>query len=213
MTQEVGSQPKQEIKLLPVSEMEKMSHAELYKARTNAKTPEEQRHIAPYEHRAFAREYVEENPVTGAIGLAVAIPGYQAAKAVGATGSRTGVDSKQMVEGYKGVAEGLSKGIVEPWKRVWNRVEEAISPPISKNIPVKPWEKNWEGRPEGIKSPSVAVKRNKAEEEMAAMVAAPDTGAGLTAGALQGILVDLEAGKLSPKQQEQLKEALKGIRN
>ena len=166
MTQEVGSQPKQEIKLLPVSEMEKMSHAELYKARTNAKTPEEQRHIAPYEHRAFAREYVEENPVTGAIGLAVAIPGYQAAKAVGATGSRTGVDSKQMVEGYKGVAEGLSKGIVEPWKRVWNKIEESLQAPVPKDVPVKPWEKNWEGprapTPTGssdCSKPSATVKR------------------------------------------------------
>lgn len=212
MTQEAGNQPK-EIKLLPISEMEKMSHAELYKARTNAKTPEEQKHIAPYEHRAFAREYVEENPITGAIGLAVAIPGYQAVKATGATGSRTGVDTKQMVEGYKGVGEGLSRAVVEPWKRVWNRVEEALQKPVPKDVPVKPWEKNWEGRPEGTKaSPSVAVKRSRAEENMAASVAGTDSAAGITRSALEGVLQDLESGKLSDKQKEHLKEALKGIR-
>lgn len=136
MTQETGNQP--EVKLLPIAEMEKMSHAELYRARINAKTPEEQKHIAPYEHRAFAREYTEENPVTGAVGLAVAIPAYQAAKATGLTSSRTGVDTKQMVEGYKGIAEGL----VAPWKRVWNRVEESVTEKPPETGP-KPWERAW----------------------------------------------------------------------
>lgn len=210
MTQEAGNQP--EIKLLPISEMETMSHEQLYRARINAKTPEEQKHIAPYEHRAFAREFVEQNPVTGAVGLAVAIPGYQAAKATGATGSRTGVDTKQMVEGYKGVAEGLSKAVVEPWKRVWNRLEEAILQPIPKDVPIKPWEKNWEGRPEGRKVVPSTVKRSVAEDKMAASVMAPDTGAGTTAGALQGILKDVEAGKLSPVQQEQLRKALNQLK-
>lgn len=165
MTQEAGNQPK-EIKLLPISEMEKMSHVELYKARTNAKTPEEQKHIAPYEHRAFAREYVEENPVTGAIGLAVAIPGYQAVKATGAIGSRTGVDTKQMVEGYRGIGEGLSKGIVEPWKRVWNRLEETFSQPVSKDVPIKPWEKKWNTVEEKPKpSPKVDIKGMNATDK------------------------------------------------
>lgn len=166
MTQETGNQA-EEVKLLPITEMEKMSHAELYRARSNAKTPEEQKHIAPYEHRAFAREFTEENPVTGAVGLAVAIPGYQAAKALG-KGSRTGVDGKQLVEGYKGLAEGLAA----PWKRVWNRVEESILEKPTTSV-VKPWEKAWD-RPEGKASPPAqamsapkTVKRSKKEDQMA----------------------------------------------
>lgn len=141
MTQEAGSQAT-EVKLLPVSEMETMSHAQLLQARMKAKTPEEQKHIAPYEHRAFAREYVEENPVVGTIGMAVSIPGYQVAKGLGLHGSRTGVDTKQMVEGAKGVAEGLGNAIKAPWQRVWNKVEESLQPQQNK-VPTKPWEKDW----------------------------------------------------------------------
>jgi len=141
VTQEAGNQSsKEEVKLLPVEQMEKMSHSELYLAREKAATPEEQKHIAPYEHRAFAREYVEENPITGSIGLAVAIPGYQAAKAIGAHGTRTGVQGKQIAEGYKGIGEGLVNAIKKPWERVWNDTPTTLpqqAPPGSQ----KPWEK------------------------------------------------------------------------
>jgi hypothetical protein len=137
VTQEAGDQ--KEIKLLPIEQMEKMSHADLYLAREKAKTPEEQKHIAPYEHRAFAREYVEENPVSGAVGLAVAIPAYQAYKAVGSD-SRTGVQGKQVTEGYKGIGEGLANAIKKPWERLWNDTSTTL-PQQAPTGSQKPWEK------------------------------------------------------------------------
>lgn len=166
MTQEAGNQPsKEEVVLLPVSEMEKMSHSELYLARQKAKTPEEQKHIAPYEHRAFAREYTAENPVTGAIGLAAAIPLYQAYKAVGSD-SRTGVQMQQVGEGYKGIGEGLSKAIVEPWKRVWNNPEEMIqNAPRGLEAKPKPWEKVYPAE-QAVSAPK-GVNRSAAEKQMA----------------------------------------------
>jgi ElaB/YqjD/DUF883 family membrane-anchored ribosome-binding protein len=144
VTQETGDQ-KAEIKLIPVAELEKMSHHALIKARTDAKTKEEQDHIAPYEHRAFAREYVTENPVTGTIGIAAAIPLYQAAKSVGAIGARTSPSTEQMKQGYAGLGEGVSAAFIEPWKRFWN--DKAMPPtPKQEEAPtgaVKPWEREW----------------------------------------------------------------------
>lgn len=141
MTQEAGSPKdnKEEVKLLPISEMEKMSHSALYSARANAKTPEEQKHIAPYEHRAFAREYVEENPISGSIGLAAAIPAYQAYKAIGSD-SRTGVQGKQVTEGYKGIGEGLANAIKKPWERMWNDSARELATPAPEGAR-KPWER------------------------------------------------------------------------
>jgi hypothetical protein len=144
VTQETGDQ-KAEVKLIPKAEMEKMTHHQLLLARKDAKSKEEQDHIAPFEHRAFAREYVEENPVTGTIGIGVAIPLYAGAKAAGLVGSRTETSVEQMKQGYAGISEGLDKAIVEPWKRFWN--DKAV-PPTTKieEAPtgaVKPWEREW----------------------------------------------------------------------
>lgn len=146
VTQEVGSQSNkgegakaEKPTLLPVEQMEKMSHSELYIAREKAKTPEEQKHIAPYEHRAFAREYVEENPVSGTIGLAAAIPAYQAYKAIGSD-SRTGLQGKQIAQGYKGIGEGLANAIKKPWERLWNDPATTLATPAPEGAR-KPWEK------------------------------------------------------------------------
>src|SRR5512139_1293186 len=43
-------------------ELSSMSWLDLYNLRTGAKTKEEQNKLAPYEHRAWAREYVKDNP-------------------------------------------------------------------------------------------------------------------------------------------------------
>jgi hypothetical protein len=70
--------------------------------------PNAQQFLAPYEHRAFAREYVMQNPALG-MGLMGAIPGYQVAKGLGLMGSRTGLGNPlgQMGQGYMGMGEGL----------------------------------------------------------------------------------------------------------
>lgn len=63
--------------------------------------------IAPYEHRAYARDDVAENPMKALL-YAAMIPGYQAAKAVGAIhGTAPSID--QAKQGFIGVYEGLKK--------------------------------------------------------------------------------------------------------
>jgi Transglycosylase SLT domain len=144
VTQEAGDQKQTEVKLLPIEEMEKMSHHALLEARSKAKTLEEQKHIAPYEHRAFAREYVEMNPVSGPIALAVGIPGYQVAKVTGLHGSRTGLQGKQVVEGFKGVGEGIVNAVKAPWQRLWNDTTTTLPQTVTPGSQ-KPWERSWGG--------------------------------------------------------------------
>ena len=78
-------------------------HAGLYAARSGA-TRQQQGQIAPYEHRAFAREAVSENPWM-ALPIAAGIPMYQAYK--GLFGARSGNSMDQVIQGFKGVGEGL----------------------------------------------------------------------------------------------------------
>lgn len=83
-----------------------MSHAELYTKR--AKAPkDEQDKLAPYEHRAFAREFAQESPVKAAVSLPFAIPAYTAAKALGVQKARSGASMEEMKQGFIGLAEGL----------------------------------------------------------------------------------------------------------
>lgn len=90
------------------------SHAELYNLR--GQLPKDQQNkVAPYEHRAFAREAVAENPAMAA-SLAVAIPLYSAAKALGLSKARSGASLDEMAQGYTGIGEGL--------KRFWNRTRK-----------------------------------------------------------------------------------------
>jgi hypothetical protein len=63
--------------------------------------------LAPYEHRAFAREEVGRNPLM-ALPISAAIPAYQGWKALGQGGARTPPSLEQLLQGYLGVKEGLS---------------------------------------------------------------------------------------------------------
>jgi hypothetical protein len=83
-----------------------LDHATLYNMRAKAKSKEEQDKLAGYEHRAFSREVVKENPLM-ALSLLVATPGYQLAKAAGLTNSRSGASMSQMGQGLLGIGEGL----------------------------------------------------------------------------------------------------------
>lgn len=87
---------------------DEMSFAELRRLRDSLPDPIAQKFLAPYEHRAFAREYMAQNPVKG-LGLLAAIPGYQVAKRLGLLSSRTGLSDplRQMGQGYLGMGEGL----------------------------------------------------------------------------------------------------------
>ena len=85
--------------------LESLSHADLLMMRQNA-TPEMQKLLAPYEHRAYAREVVADSPGK-ALSLGLLIPGYQMAKLVGAHSARTPASWEQLIQGYRGIGEGL----------------------------------------------------------------------------------------------------------
>lgn len=104
-------------------QLAQMTHAELFLARE--KPGADQRRLAPAEHRAFAREAVEENPIM-ALSLGIAIPAYTAAKmlanvskdvplfstlfsAANLDKSRSGASLKEVTEGFKGISEGLNR--------------------------------------------------------------------------------------------------------
>lgn len=92
-------------------DMKKMDWMRLYQMRLKAKDPATQAQIAPYEHRAYAREQVADDPLQ-AVSMALAIPGYQTLKSfVGK--SRTPASWDQVSQGFAGIGDGLSQ-----W---WNR--------------------------------------------------------------------------------------------
>lgn len=74
--------------------------------RKRARTQAEQDQLAGYEHRAYARETVRDNPAM-ALSLLVATPAYQLAKIFGATNSRSAPSWGQMGQGLLGIYEGL----------------------------------------------------------------------------------------------------------
>jgi len=92
-------------------QLEQMTHAQLWSLRDAYKDdPKMQMRLAPYEHQAFAREFTKERPVLGPMSMAAAIPLYQLAKMGGMMtngGTATPPSLNQMVQSYKGVAQGL----------------------------------------------------------------------------------------------------------
>jgi hypothetical protein len=85
-----------------------MSHSELMMLRNQYPgTSNMQNVLAPYEHRAFAREQAQNKPISTAITMPFLIPGYTAAKALGLHGARSEPSLDQIKQGYTGLAEGL----------------------------------------------------------------------------------------------------------
>jgi multidrug resistance efflux pump len=87
------------------------SHSELYIQRKKLQTKEEQNKVAPYEHRAFAREFARESPLQAAVSIPFAAPLYTAAKALGLQKARSGASMEEIKQAYIGLAEGLT------WRR------------------------------------------------------------------------------------------------
>ena len=83
---------------------EKLSHAQLLTMRQNYP---DQNAIAPYEHRAFAREWAQESPVMAGLSLPFAIPAYSLYKALGLGNSRSKPSMEEVMQGYTGLGEGL----------------------------------------------------------------------------------------------------------
>jgi hypothetical protein len=65
--------------------------------------------IAPYEHQAYAREAVEQNPMNALAYMAM-IPGYQAYKVATGEG-RSSPSVEELLHGYKGVFQGIQKAL------------------------------------------------------------------------------------------------------
>lgn len=85
-----------------------MSHADLYRLRNLFADKLAQNRIAPFEHRAFAREAVTENPLLS-IPIALATPIYQGYKAL-PLGARSRSDPgwDQIGQGLLGIGEGIA---------------------------------------------------------------------------------------------------------
>ena len=93
-----------------MSRYDTMSHADLIGLRNSLPDADpRQAAIAPYEHQAFAREWVQSNPSQAIPSLAVAIPGYALAKLLGFQRARTPASLGQVIHGYQGMGQGIAE--------------------------------------------------------------------------------------------------------
>lgn len=97
-----------QVKIPSGDEMSGMSHADLYNLRDKFRPDDKSSHdaIAPFEHRAFAREIIKENPLM-ALPVAASVPTYTAAKAVGLWDGRSGASLEELKQGFIGIGEGV----------------------------------------------------------------------------------------------------------
>ena len=65
--------------------------------------------LGPAEHRAYAKDTVMQSPVLGTAQMALAIPAYTAAKAVGLQSARSDASFKEMGQGYAGIWDGIKE--------------------------------------------------------------------------------------------------------
>ena len=95
-----------------MSDYDKMTWNDLQDLRAkNAGDQQMQQQLAPFEHRAYARESVADNPLN-ALKFAFMIPGYQAAKNSGlwsTDASTTPASLDQLTQGFAGVGDGLKE--------------------------------------------------------------------------------------------------------
>ena len=170
-------------------ELAGMSVAQIDELRSKAKTQEEQNRYANFEHRAYTREVVTENPVA-AIPLIPAIPAYAATKAAGLQSSRSETSVEQMKQAAIGVGEGLAanselakagKAVANfPWEKTW---QEEVVKPVQKAVEaVKsslPWDRVWNNEETAPSPLPVAPKvtpRDKVEDVFTKLIQAESKG-------------------------------------
>ena len=89
-----------------------MSHSDLMNLRANlAPNDPRQAQLAPFEHRAFAREWTKDSPFIAPLSLSMVIPAYAAAKAVGLQKARTAPSWAEIGQGYAGIWDGLKTSL------------------------------------------------------------------------------------------------------
>jgi hypothetical protein len=86
-----------------------MPWLDLMQMRAQTADPAQQALLAPYEHRAYAREEVAANPLMAPV-YAAMVPGYQALKLLG-VGARTPASWSELGQGWLGTIEGLKQGL------------------------------------------------------------------------------------------------------
>lgn len=88
-------------------------------ARQSNNTPLDQQ-LAPFEHQAFAREYVGAYPISGTLGIGAAIPLYQLSKLLGiapeSNGAPTQASLQQLLSGYQRIGEGLQGALTKAFR-------------------------------------------------------------------------------------------------
>lgn len=67
----------------------------------------DQNKLAAMEHRAFASQWVQENPLVAVPSLAVATPAYAVAKQLGLMSGRSKPSLYQVGQGWAGIIDGL----------------------------------------------------------------------------------------------------------
>lgn len=103
--------------------LDERSHSELWNARAQRPdTDLDQSLLAPFEHKAFAREFVRENPLA-APGMVLMAPGYALAKALRLRYGRTKPSMDQVFAGVEGTGQGLADAF-EDLKARFNADEE-----------------------------------------------------------------------------------------
>ena len=98
------------LKALRDPNLGKRSWDELVQLRALTQDPEHQKILAPPEHRAWAREYVRDNPAAAPV-VGLMVPGYYLAKKTGAMSARTPADLDQVSAGWEGMAEGFAEAL------------------------------------------------------------------------------------------------------
>lgn len=107
------------LKSFSSSQLGAMDHASLYNARKYV-PKDQQGDISPYEHRAFAREATQENPLL-ALPIAAGTLAYQPYKMI--TGqSRSGANLNQVGQGLYGVGEGLWGAFQQGMQSIQDRI-------------------------------------------------------------------------------------------
>lgn len=100
--------------------MAKMGWNDLYALRIqNRGNPDAQEKIAPYEHRAYAREEARDS-LSKAAAYPVLITGYQGAKAahlVDQDDMSTPASLKQIAQGFIGAGEGAVDNVMTLWNK------------------------------------------------------------------------------------------------
>jgi hypothetical protein len=96
---------------LSLADIGNMSWEDLFKMRDRyTADPFMQKLLAPFEHQAFARQYVQDNPMMGPLVMGTSIPLYQLAKFLRMQqGSRSGFDLDQLFAGYTGLFQGMGR--------------------------------------------------------------------------------------------------------